>query len=266
MQLNLNHLYYFYVVAQEGSISRAAKKLFVTQPTISFQIKVFEDQLGFKLFKRVGTSIMITERGETLRKKAEQIFHISTEILNTLRSPEPESLKIGFPYDLPKSKVWKFLTQIKTALQNRCLECITGSEDQLEERFKTGKLQACLGYAEMPSRDAGVFCLGEIRYAIQAKNPSFNSMKDKNYVSFCQAQAVSNLVKDAGAICVLKSEDERLFPDLLDLFDDSFTILPQEGEQETKESVATTNCYLNYEKSLETELPEFIKVFCRNRK
>ena len=52
--LNYNHLFYFWLVAREGSIARACEQLQVTQPTISTQIRNLEKSLGEKLFTRAG--------------------------------------------------------------------------------------------------------------------------------------------------------------------------------------------------------------------
>ena len=52
--LNYHHLLYFWTVAREGSIVRAAEQLHLTQPTISGQIKALEDALGERLFERQG--------------------------------------------------------------------------------------------------------------------------------------------------------------------------------------------------------------------
>jgi len=50
--LNYNHLFYFWMVAREGSIARAAEELLVSQPTISVQLKELEAAVGHDLFHR----------------------------------------------------------------------------------------------------------------------------------------------------------------------------------------------------------------------
>ena len=61
--LNFNQLYYFHVVAQEGSLAAAAKKLGVTQSTLSEQIKSIEQSLGEKLFDRKGGRLKLNDAG-----------------------------------------------------------------------------------------------------------------------------------------------------------------------------------------------------------
>src|SRR5690606_23757307 len=75
--LNFNHLYYFYVTAREGSISAAATKLGVTQPTISEQIKSLERFLGAQLFERHPEGMRLNEAGQIAYEHAEVMFRAS---------------------------------------------------------------------------------------------------------------------------------------------------------------------------------------------
>ena len=59
--LNYHHLYYFWVVAHEGSISAATRKLNLTQPTISAQLRQLEESLGEKLFEKSGRGLMLVD-------------------------------------------------------------------------------------------------------------------------------------------------------------------------------------------------------------
>ena len=61
---NFNHLYYFHVVATEGSLAKAARRLRVTQPTISAQIRNLEQFVGHRLFDRSGRGMRLTSKGE----------------------------------------------------------------------------------------------------------------------------------------------------------------------------------------------------------
>jgi DNA-binding transcriptional LysR family regulator len=72
--MNLEQLRGFYTVAQECSFTKAAKKLFRTQPAISSQIKLLEDELGEPLFQRIGKTVRLTQAGEILRQHVVSIF------------------------------------------------------------------------------------------------------------------------------------------------------------------------------------------------
>ncbi len=80
MQVNLNQIRVFYYVAREKSISRAAEKLFVTQPAVTMQIRALEEHLSLKLFKRRGKALRLTEAGRALFGYARRIFLVVDEM------------------------------------------------------------------------------------------------------------------------------------------------------------------------------------------
>ncbi len=72
--MNIEQLRGFYTVAQEGSFTKAAEKLFRTQPAISLQVKALEDELGEMLFHRINKTVRLTQAGEILKEHVEFIF------------------------------------------------------------------------------------------------------------------------------------------------------------------------------------------------
>ncbi len=103
--LNYNHLQYFWTVAREGSVARAAELLHLTPQTISGQIKVLEQSIGQPLFERVGRRLTMTETGRVVYTYAEEIFAIGAELASTVRSSLPNAsstLVIGVVSSMPK--------------------------------------------------------------------------------------------------------------------------------------------------------------------
>src|SRR3954468_17141033 len=82
--LNYNHLYYFWIVAREGSIARAAEELMLSQPTISIQIKELETSFRKRLFDRVGRGLKLTEAGRIVLNYANEIFSLGQDMSNAL--------------------------------------------------------------------------------------------------------------------------------------------------------------------------------------
>jgi LysR family transcriptional activator of nhaA len=102
-RLNFNHLYYFYIVAKEGSIKGAAHKLHVSQPTISDQIKLLEEYFHCPLFERKNRSLVLTKEGALALKYAQQVFDLSKELTSQLRNDlkrPKKTLDIGITYSL----------------------------------------------------------------------------------------------------------------------------------------------------------------------
>jgi len=88
-QLNYNHLRYFYTIAREGSIVKAAESLHVSPQTISGQLSVFEAYLGVMLFDRKGKRLVLNDAGKLVYSYAEDIFNLGTELQQSLKAQDP---------------------------------------------------------------------------------------------------------------------------------------------------------------------------------
>jgi LysR family transcriptional activator of nhaA len=86
--VNLNHVKHFFYCAQFGSVSTAAQKLGIAQPSLSIQLKSFESEIGFQLFIRTGRGLQLTPRGEVLFKKASHLFEVVQDIENFVLNEE----------------------------------------------------------------------------------------------------------------------------------------------------------------------------------
>ena len=82
--LNFNHLRYFWAVAHEGSLRRAAERLNLSQSALSVQIQKLEHQLGHPLFERVGRRLVLTEAGQIALDYADTVFAAGEELIGTL--------------------------------------------------------------------------------------------------------------------------------------------------------------------------------------
>jgi LysR family transcriptional regulator, transcriptional activator of nhaA len=113
--LNYHHLRYFWVVAREGGLRKAAEKLHVSQPTISAQIAALEGVVGEKLFRRGGRALALTEAGQHVFLYAEDIFSIGQDLLNSVKH-RPTSrllrLRLGVADALPKLVTYRIIEPI----------------------------------------------------------------------------------------------------------------------------------------------------------
>ena len=78
--MNIEHLKAFYKVAREGSFTKAAGTLYITQSAVSQQIQALENSLKIKLFDRSGRKILLTSQGESLLSYAKKMFALYEEI------------------------------------------------------------------------------------------------------------------------------------------------------------------------------------------
>ena len=77
--MNFHQLRIFYAVAQQGSVTRAAADLLLTQPAVSLQLRALEKNLGLPLFDRGGPKLRLTQAGEALYRCAVSILHAKDE-------------------------------------------------------------------------------------------------------------------------------------------------------------------------------------------
>ena len=91
--INLNQLRVFYEAARSGSFTGAARKLFITQPAVTAQMKAFEDQCSLKLFKKKGRRLYLTDEGTTLYEYVRKIFDYEREVEDVIE--EMRELKRG---------------------------------------------------------------------------------------------------------------------------------------------------------------------------
>ena len=83
--LNYHHLRYFWAIAHEGSLTRAAERLNLSQSALSVQLGKLEQQLGHPLFEREGKRLLLTEAGRIALDYADTIFQAGEELLSTMR-------------------------------------------------------------------------------------------------------------------------------------------------------------------------------------
>lgn len=132
--LNYHHLLYFWTAAREGSITAAAAKLHLTQPTVSGQIRALERALKARLFERAGRSLRLTDAGRLVYRHADEIFGIGRELIDALRDRprgRPMEFTVGVADTLPKILVHRLLAPAFAPGEEIRLTCVEGDPDHL---------------------------------------------------------------------------------------------------------------------------------------
>ena len=128
------HLYYFWVVSKEGSIVNACKRLHLSQPTVSAQIRALEAALGEPLFLRIGKRLVLTDEGQLAARYAEEIFSLGSEFLATLKgrpTGRRPVLRVGVVDVIPKRVVPDILDPVFKAFAGIRLVCREEKADVL---------------------------------------------------------------------------------------------------------------------------------------
>ena len=130
---NYKHLYYFWVVAKEGGISRAADKLNMAVQTVSAQVRELERSLGCELLKPAGRGLVLTDAGMAAMKQADLIFQLGEDLPLLVRdavSSPSVRLWVGISDGLSKLVVHRLLKPVMTETHLRLL-CLEGQFNDL---------------------------------------------------------------------------------------------------------------------------------------
>ena len=140
--LNYHHLYYFMTIAELNSISKAAEKLLLGQPTLSAQLKQFEDNLGVQLFERKHKKLILTEHGALALEYAQNIFKMGGEMYEALHDrlkPSKINIQLGALDSIPK-QVMLQLTQAALKIAPCSISLIEGRFEELMRDLSSHKV------------------------------------------------------------------------------------------------------------------------------
>jgi len=148
--LNFNHLYYFHVTAEEGSVKAAAERLGVTQPTVSEQIRMLERSLGVPLFERTTTGLRLTDRGREAFEHTTTMFLAGERLATTLGHRDPATplvLRVGLSAAVARTVAADFLMPLLTV--EDCLPSIrTGDFTDLLRQLRSHEIDLMIGEAQ----------------------------------------------------------------------------------------------------------------------
>jgi LysR family transcriptional regulator, transcriptional activator of nhaA len=146
MRLNYHHLQYFWAVAKEGHLTRAAAALHVSQSALSTQIRQLEHELGHPLFIREGRRLTLTETGRVVLGYAENIFGLGAELIGVMAAghgPQTQTLRVGSVATLSRNFQENFLRPV-LSLSDVQLVLESGSTHELLDRLSVHKLDLVL--------------------------------------------------------------------------------------------------------------------------
>ncbi|MBL8877761.1 MAG: transcriptional activator NhaR [Phycisphaerales bacterium] len=148
---NFNHLFYFWTVASEGSVTGAAERLMVAQPTVSEQIRALERSVGQKLFRRAGRGIALTDTGEIVYRYADEMFAIGRELAEFIDGHRAATttlrVRVGIANVLPKTVVSRLLQPVFALKERVRISCTEGSVTELISQLSMNRLDVVLSDA-----------------------------------------------------------------------------------------------------------------------
>ncbi len=144
--MDLRTLHHFLVVAEEGGISAAARKVNLTQSSLSRQIKAMEDELGFELLVRSAHSVSLTPAGEVIVKNGTRILRAWDDAVANARSAGSSiTLRIGYAPSLSNDILAPALERFRQTHPNARVSLFDQSTVEMRAALLEGKLDAMIG-------------------------------------------------------------------------------------------------------------------------
>lgn len=142
---NANSIQAFVTVAREGSVSRAAEVLNLTQPAISHQIKRLSEDTGIVLFRRTPRGLQLTSEGAAMLPKAEQVLAAMAEFRRSASKQSGQvtgNLKIGTIVDPEFIRLGRLLLRLGSEYPNITTELVHGVSGEILDKLKRRQIDA----------------------------------------------------------------------------------------------------------------------------
>ena len=154
--MNFKHLHYFWVTAKAGGIMRAGEQLHTTPQTLSGQIKLLEDWLGRKLFRKSGRKLELTEDGRLALGYADQIFALGAELEAAVRQArggqQVLDFRVGVADSVAKSVAYRLLEPALSVPEPVRLICSEGKFPELLSQLALHRLDLVIADEPMSKR------------------------------------------------------------------------------------------------------------------
>src|SRR6187401_123672 len=181
--LNFHHLRYFWMVARKGGVRKAAEELHVSQPSVSAQLRILEESLGQKLFRRSGRNLVLTEAGHLVLNYADEIFSTGRELMNAVKQrpgKHPIRLNIGLTDAFPKLIAFEILKAAFRSDEAVHVVCREGEIALLVNQLQAHRLDIVL--ADEPASST-----------LKAK--TFNHRLGRSGITFCAVPALATKLR-----------------------------------------------------------------------
>lgn len=197
--MNLKDLKYLVALADTGHFGRAAERTFVSQPTLSAQLKKLEDYLGVKLVERQPKNVQLTDVGKQIVARARRMLQEGDEIVALARNnanPLSGKLKVALiptigPYLLPR-----VMQRIRKALPQLGLMLYEYQTESLLKRLREGEID--LGIIALPADDEGLESRELYREAFTVALPPQHALAQKSTIKVSDLKGETLLLLEDG--------------------------------------------------------------------
>lgn len=201
---NYNHLYYFYTTVKSGGVTSAAQHLSISQPSLSGQLKVLEDFLQIKLFKKIGRKKELTTRGEQIFGFCRQMFELSEKMNDSITnntSSSSRKIHVGVSNEVANSLLLDVISHFRNKFSDKLcpqIVIISGSDEELIEQLRFREIDVIITPTSATNLDIENLQSIEVPvYLICAQNSKISLQKKKflNTNSALKAFNEDNLIQ-----------------------------------------------------------------------
>jgi LysR family transcriptional activator of nhaA len=155
--MNFKHLHYFWVTAKAGGVVKAGERLHITPQTLSGQIKLLEERLGRKLFRKSGRNLELTDDGRVALRYADDIFSLGQELEQALRvrragGAQTSEFRVGIEDALAKTVAYRLLEPSLHLPDPVRLICVEGQFSDLMAQLALHRIDLVLSDQPLTSR------------------------------------------------------------------------------------------------------------------
>jgi len=203
--MELRHLRYFRRVAEQGSFSKAAASLRMTQPSLSRQIQELEVELGHELFERTPKGASVTSAGAGLLRHLELVFAQVDRIpeVTATASRGEQLVRIGVPQGLPHDWFLHLLAAAKREQRGIAISLHEARTYEQQQLIHNGALELAILHMVPPSLESGTVLSQRIGLALVIDSP----LAGRKELSFVDLDGMRIMAHASGAISV---EESRL--------------------------------------------------------
>lgn len=175
--MDLKQLKYFVTVAEEGTISAAAKKLYMSQPPLSTQMKLVEQELGCRLFERGQKNILLTESGKLLYERAQTMLKMEAVMRQDLAAcsrEEKNTIRIGVVSSVICTRAGEWIAEFLAENSGARFEIFESDTYSLIEKLRADIVHAVLVRTPFPENEFVVHSLAEEKMFAVCRKGQYN--------------------------------------------------------------------------------------------
>ena len=176
--INLELYRIFYVVAESGNITKASKKLCISQPAVTKQIKNLESQLNTPLFIRTKKGVILNECGQKIFlniKQALTLLDETNQMIKDFTEFNTGTIKIGISTTLMKTYLLKYIEVFHNNYPNIIIDIYTDPTKELITKLKSGMIDLIIGkFPDNYDNDLNYYELGKSKYIFIANKKYYD--------------------------------------------------------------------------------------------